>query len=154
MIEELKKLSEAELETLYNAPVWVTILIAGADNKFDKKELQEAISVTHLKQKRARQALIDYYKEVSRNFESNLKGYISLLPQDARDRTELLSENLAKLNLILPKLDKSFSTQFYESIKDLAQKVANASGGIMGFLATGYEESKLLNLKMIKDPSI
>ncbi len=153
MIEELKKLNEAELETLYNAPVWVTLLIAGADNKFDKKELQEAISVTHLKERRARQALIDYYREVGRNFEANLKGYISLLPGDVQERTKVLSDNLARLNAILPKLDKSFSVQFYESIKDLAQKVANASGGIMGFLSTGYEESKLLNLKMINDPS-
>lgn len=153
MIEEFKKLTEDEINVLYGAPVWVTILIAGADSKIEKREIDEAISVTKLKQRRARQALIDYYKEVQRGFESNLKGYVMFLPKDVKERTKILTENLEKLNSILPKLEKSFSVQFYQSIKDLAEKVARSSGGIMGFLTLGYEESKLVDLKMIKDPS-
>lgn len=154
MIEEFKNLSVDEVEVLLNTPVWVTLLIAGADNKIDKREIEEAVSLTQLKQNRARQPLTDYYKEVNKSFESNLKGYVSLLPKDKELRNQILIENLEKLNNILPRLEASFAIQFYQSIRDFAEKIANASGGIMGFLTLGYEESKVVKLKMIKDPSI
>lgn len=154
MIEEFKNLTPEEVNVLYDAPVWVTILIAGADNDIEKKEINEALSLARLKQKRARQALIEYYKQVYKAFEANLNGYLLFLPKDVNERTQILTQNLEKLNKILPKLEKSFAIQYFQSLKDLAEKVAHASGGIMGFLTLGYEEAKLIQLKMIKDPSI
>jgi len=153
MIEAFRNLNEEEEQVLYDIPVWVTILIAGADSKIDKKEIKEAISVTRLKKIRARQDLIEYYHKVSLGFESNLKGYLALLPEDTTESSKIIIKNLEKVNSILPKLERAFAIHFYESLKDLAKKVANASGGFMGFLAIGYEESKLIDLKMIKDPS-
>ncbi len=151
-MEDLQELNEEELGTLYNAPVWVTLLIAGADSQIEKKEIEEAVSITNLKKKRARKDLIEYYTEVSKNFETNLKGHLALLPEDTKEQAEILIGNLEKLNPILAKIDYSFAVQFYESLKDLANKVAQASGGVMGFLTIGYEESKLVGLKMINKP--
>ncbi len=152
-MKDLKILDQEELATMYNAPVWVALLIAGADSHIDKKEIKEAISIANLKRNRARKDLVEYYHEVANNFENNLKGHLALLPKDTREQAEILIENLEKLNPILTKIDPTFSVQFYESLKDLASKVAHATGGVMGFLSVGYEESKLVGLKMIKDPS-
>ena len=42
--------------------------------------------------------------------------------------------------------------KFYDSIEDWAKRIAEASGGIMGYMSVTYEEAKLLTLKMIRPP--
>ena len=60
MIEEFKALTPDEVEVMLKAPILVSILIAGADNNIDNTEIREAISISRLKQKKARLDLIDY----------------------------------------------------------------------------------------------
>lgn len=152
MIDQFKVLSNEEVETMLKVPILVSILIAGADNEIDNSEIKEAVSIARLKQKKARVDLIDYYKEVAVDFEDKLKVMIQHFPAKAEERNPVIIEELEKVNDILPKLDKKFSIEFYSSIKDIAKKIAEASGGLLGYLAVGYEESKLIGLNMIKDP--
>ena len=42
MISELEELNKQEYRLLYDAPLLVSILIAGADNNIDKKEIDRA----------------------------------------------------------------------------------------------------------------
>lgn len=153
MIPEFDKLTEEEVELLLSAPILVSILIAGADNEIDKSETKQAVNISKDKQKRARASLIDYYKKVGENFEDKLKVMIQNYPVDAKSRNPLLMEELEKLNDILPKLDDQFAIELYESLKDIAKKIAEASGGVLGYMAIGYEESKLIGLNMIDDPT-
>ncbi|MTI37897.1 hypothetical protein E1140_00195, partial [Fulvivirga lutimaris] len=96
---------------------------------------------------------IDYYREVGTDFEDKLKVMIQQFPVSAEERNPIIIEELTKLNSILPKLGNNFAEEFYASIKDLAKKIAESSGGILGYMAVGYEESKLIELKMINNPS-
>lgn len=153
MIPEFDKLTEEEINVLHSAPILVSILIAGADNEIDNSEIKKAVSISKDKQKRARASLLEYYKEIGDNFEDKLKVMIQSFPSSAKDRNPILIEELEKLNDILPKIDSHFSTEFYESLKDIAKKIAESSGGVLGYMAIGYEESKLIGLKMIDDPS-
>ncbi|MBA4057236.1 MAG: hypothetical protein C0490_21160, partial [Marivirga sp.] len=57
------------------------------------------------------------------------------------------------LNVLWRKLDKSFSLQFYQMLKELAGKIAGSSGGLWGMKTVTNEEAKYLQLPMIKDPS-
>lgn len=152
MIDQFKALSNEEIETMLQVPILVSILIAGADNEIDNSEIKEAVSIARLKQKKARIDLIDYYKEVAVDFEDKLKVMIQHFPAKAEERNPIIIAELEKVNDILPKLDRKFSIEFYSSIKDIAKKIAEASGGLLGYLAVGYEESKLIGLNMIKDP--
>ena len=152
MVKEFENLREDEVEVLLTAPVYVAILIAGADGEIDKSERKEAIEVAHSKQGRAREQLVEYYKEVGLSFEEKFTRLISELPEDADERGKAITTELRKLNFILPKVDKNFSFKLYASLKDLAKKIAEASGGILGYLSVSYEESKLIELKMINDP--
>lgn len=153
MIKEFENLREDEIEVLVNAPVQVAILIAGADGNIDKSERKEAIEVARSKQSRAREQLVDYYKLVGESFEEKFNGMIDSLPEDAEERNKAITAELRKLNFIFPKLEKNFSIKLYASLKDLAKKIAEASGGILGYLSVSYEEAKLIELKMINDPN-
>ncbi len=146
-------LREDQIELMHRAPLLVAILIAGADDNIDKKEIREAINISKLKQSKSRVLLRDFYSEVGLDFEEKLNDEIAGLPSLARKRNPVIIEELGKLNLILPKLDKQFAVQFYESMKDIAKRIASASGGILGYMAVDYDEQKLMDLKMIRNPA-
>ena len=152
MIKYFENLRDEDAQLMYRVPVYITILIAGADDKIDKKELQEAISIANLKKIKARKLLVDYYAEVVDTFEEDLYKEIDALPDRAEERNPILIEKLERINIIFHYLDNSFAVQFYESIKDWAKKIASASGGILGFLSVGLEESKFIELRMIRNP--
>lgn len=153
MIKEFESFSHEQVELLLKAPILVSILIAGADDEIDKSEIKKAINIAQDKQKRARAALIDYYKEVGENFEDKLMVMIQSYPSDSKTRNPQIIEELEELNDLLPKLDKHFAVELYESLKDIAKKIAEASGGVLGYMSIGYEESKLIGLNMLDDPS-
>ncbi|MGK7392449.1 MAG: hypothetical protein ACNS60_18995 [Candidatus Cyclobacteriaceae bacterium M2_1C_046] len=153
MIDEFQNLSEDETETMYKVPVLVSILIAGADNEIDRSEIRKAVDLSSIKQRSAREELIAYYREVGQDFEDKMKVLILQYPSEADKRNKEIIEELEELNKILPKLDRKFAIEFYASVKDIAKKVAEASGGVLGYMNIGYEESRLIDLKMIKDPA-
>ncbi len=153
MIKYFEKLREDEIRLMYRAPLLVAILIAGADNKIDEKELKEAVSLFKLKQIKARNLLIDYYKEVGETFEADLKEEIASLSSSAEKRNPQIVDELRHLNIIFPKLDRTFTIEFYESMKEIAQNVAHASGGLFGYLTVGYEESRYVDLNFIRNPA-
>lgn len=153
MIPEFEPLREDEIDVLLKAPVHVAILIAGADGTIDKTEKKQAIDVARNKQSRARDQLAEYYKIVGEKFEENFFSLLDALPAGTEERTQAVSIELRKLNFILPKIDKNFGIKLYSSLKDLAKKIAEASGGVLGYLSVSYEEAKLMELRMIKEPS-
>lgn len=153
MIKELERLSAPEAETMAKAPLLVCILIAGADNEIDKKEVKRAIALSEKKKDKVKVSLAQFYKEVSADFEDKLKIILQGLPVESTQRNPLIFEELSKINLILPKIEKYFAQEFYKSLRYIAKKIAESSGGMLGMKTVGEDESKLIGLPMIKDPS-
>ena len=153
MIEEFKKLRDDEIEVLLKAPVLVAVLIAGADSKIDKGEIEQAIKVAESKKSRAREQLLPYYKEAGIDFENKLNHAIAELPSGVDERNDAITKELRKLNHILPKIDIAYAIKLHASLKDMAKKIAEASGGVLGYMSVSYEEAKLMDLPMLKDPS-
>lgn len=151
-VKEFENLREDEIQIMLKAPVYVAILIAGADGKIDKSERKEAIEVARSRQSRAREQLVEYYKAVGETFETDFNHLVDTLPEDVKDRNTDIEQELRKLNFILPKIDRVFAIKLYASLKDLAKKIAEASGGVLGYLSVSYEEKTLMDLKMINDP--
>lgn len=157
MIPIFENLNKKEIDLLLNAPVMVTILVAGADNFIDTDEQEGAIKMTKYRQFTEDKILHDYYSEVYKNFEKNLKKfveYINSFPSDAKDRNPYISNELSKLNELMPKLDKKFAYCFYESLKSFAKHIAESSGGILGYGSISSEEKEWVELKMINKPAI
>ena len=154
MIAEFDSLSDAEIELLLKAPILVCILVAGADNDIDRTEIQEAINLAKKKSKKSRARLIEFYATVATDFEDKLKIVIQSFPVEAVKRNPLISQELTLLNAILPKIEKSFAIDFYESIKEMALKIAESSGGLFWLKKSiGPEEAKFVGLPMIKNPA-
>ncbi len=153
MIPEFAKLSNSEMELMLRAPILACILIAGADGEIDRKEIQGAIEVARKKQRRSLANLLEFYREVGEDFEDKLKVVIQNYPMNSAERNPLIVKELSQLNAILPKLDKSFAVGYYNSIKEIARKIAESSGGLLGLNKIGQEEAKFVGLIMIKDPS-
>lgn len=153
MIKEFEALREDEVSVLLDAPVYVTILVAGSDGNIDNAERKEAISTARQKQSRAREQLLEYYQEVGGRFEDRLTELMESLPESTEERMKIITQELRKLNFIFPKIDKNFTVKLYASLQELAKKIAEASGGLMGYLSVSYDEKKAMELNMIKDPS-
>ena len=152
MLKELERLSVSELEQLVKAPLLVCILIAGADNEIDNKELKGAIELA--KKGKAKASISEFYKMATEDFEDKLKIILQGLPFESTRRNPLLIDELSKLNSILRKIDKKFATDFYVSLLYIAKKIAESSGGVLGMKSVGDEEMELISLSMIKDPSL
>ena len=150
-MKELDKLSASEVEIMMKAPLLVCVLIAGADNEIDNKEIKGAIELAEEAQ--AKVDLSEFYKMVTEDFEDKLKIILQGLPIESTQRNPILFEELNLLNAVFPKLKKSFAQEYYKSLRFLAKKVAESSGGVLGIKSVGEEEMKFLKLPMIKDPS-
>ena len=153
MINFFKKLREDEVKLMYKGPTLVTVLIAGADDRIDNKEIKEAIEFTKLGQSKGKNLMVDFYKEIAETFEHDLKELIHTLPEDAEARNPVIVEELRRLNIILPKLDRQFAIQYYESMQEIASAVAKASGGILGYMSVGFEEARYVDLNFIRNPA-
>ena len=152
MQKELDLLSSTEVETLIKAPLLVCILIAGADNEIDSKEVKGAMELAEKGKTNA--SVTEFYKLVSEDFEDKLKIVLQSLPNEAALRTPLIINELSKLNSILSKVKKSFAQDYYNSLRYIAKKIAESSGGMLGMKSVGDEEMEFFNLPMIKDPSL
>ena len=153
MLKSLSKLTDDEVEEMYLVPVWISILIAGADNIIDQSEVSKAIKLAKEKGKEENELIIDYYGHVAQRFEVNLKGYVALMPEDAKKRIDFLVNKLERVNYFFSKIEKEIAYRLYLSFRDFAYKIAHASGGIFGLLSVSFAESKFIDLKMIIDPS-
>ncbi|MBS1552072.1 MAG: hypothetical protein JST15_08405 [Bacteroidetes bacterium] len=152
MIPEFKNLNDHEIHIMLSAPALITLLIAGAEGNIEEKEIDWGAKIAHFRAEDKDSILQNYYKEVDRTFDESLKEYIVMIPHDVHDRTEKINSRLAKINQILPKLDKKFAMEFYKSILTLSTQVAKASGGIWGYGSISREEQKLIDLDVIHRP--
>jgi hypothetical protein len=152
MIEGLKKLSSSQLELVMKAPFLVCILIAGADGNIDKKEIKGALRLAEKNQSREKSKLMEFYENSMEDFEDKLKVILRSFPSDAVQRGSLIVAELQGLNQVFSKLDTGLSIELYKSLKELALKVAQSSGGVLGFGAIAEEEARLITLPMLDNP--
>jgi len=152
MLRELEKLSSSELDSLAKSPMLVCILIAGADSQIDNKEINSAIDLA--KKGKAKASVAEFYRTASEDFEDKLKIILQGLPFESVKRNAVISDELSQLNTILPKIDPRFAMDFYDSLRYIAKKIAESSGGLLGIKSIGEEEMKLVSLPMIKFQSI
>jgi hypothetical protein len=153
MIPQFKNLNESEKTALLDAPALIAVLIAGADNDIDQKEINYSEKIAHYRAGNNESMLQDYYLEVDKFIHDAIAQQINTLPKDLIERQNILSEELSKLNEILPKLDKGFASELYKSYLSFAKSVAKSSGGLWGYASITPEEERLLGLSMINSPA-
>jgi hypothetical protein len=153
MIPALDSLNDSELEVMLRSPMLVCILIAGADGTIDSKEIKKAVYVAEKKTTKSKASLLEFYHLVNEDFEDKLKIVMLGLPVIADERNRLIVEELSRLNDVFRKLDRNFVKDFHWSLKFMAEKIADSSGGLLGLKKVGEEEERFVDLPMIKVPS-
>jgi hypothetical protein len=143
---------EEELDVLALAPVWVILLVAGADGNIDRKEKQEALSIMQRWCDCIGPESPDLWRDVVQNFETNIRGYQMLLPSDPEKRNEVLVSKINRLNDFIDRLDRAFADRYVAFLRDLANRVATASGGFFRYRTTQAESDRFAGLPMIAYP--
>ncbi len=146
------ELSSSEKELLLKTPALITVLVAGSDGDYNNKEIDRAQDVTFWKKIHARPDLQGYYDQVRPRISADIDKLTKEMPGSVNDRFNSLSSELEKLNPVLQKLDHRLAEQLYASWRELAKQTAEISGGVLGYLSIGYNESKVITLPMVNDP--
>ena len=147
---ELSRLSHNDKELLLKAPLLVCILIAGADGKIDDKEIKKTLQMTE-HQKSVDRVLEVFFSELVADFEEKLRVLIQTYSTKTEERNAMISDELAGLNSLWPRLPARFATAYYEMLKRFAHDIAKSSGGLWGGKISS-EEALLLELPMISPP--
>lgn len=154
MLNNLTQLSKEERDLLIVAPSLVAALIGGADGEFSDDEIERAAELIHIKTfSEKHEHVREIYELLAHeNTEADLINLMLSLPKSTQERNNYLSNRLAQLNDILPKLRYSFSLRFYKSLRQIAHLVATVDGGFWGVGAIHHEEEKFIKLPMINEP--
>lgn len=152
MFEYIHNLSESEKNLVLNAPLYVTILVAGADGEISHEEKKKAIEIIHIKSFAEGYEMREIYKNLEYDVAHELRTLIAALPEATTERNQYLSDLLAGLNQIFPKLDKNFAVKYYKSLREFAHYIAHAEGGFWGVASVSSAEKEVVKLPMIMDP--
>jgi hypothetical protein len=144
------RLSQKEKDRLSALPVYIVLLIAGADGKIDEAEINKAVKLSRERISATDSDLEEFFDRGYQDFEDKLKAVISSLPRDKASVQKSIKAEIDSLNKILKNLDKNYVKTLTDHLKNLATQVAKASGGRLGFGAIGAEESSLINLTFLK----
>lgn len=152
MFEHISNLKNEEKEIILNSPMYVSLLIAGADGDINVAEKQRIIELIHTKTFSEKYELRELYKSLDHDSETELRKLIASLPEERLARTEILTELLSRLNHIMPKLEHRFQVELYKSLRQFAYYIAKADGGFWGLGGVTLAEENLLQLPMIHNP--
>jgi hypothetical protein len=153
MISALKHLTSTEMELIYKAPILVSILIAGADGKIDRKEIEGAIRLAEKNTSAGGSEVSVLYQEIAQDFEDKLKILEQQYPYNAAQRNPLLVTELSQLNTLWPKVSSTFAHEFYQTLLNISHQIARSSGGMLGYKSVGSEEAQYVELTMVANPS-
>jgi tellurite resistance protein len=152
MLYQLQKLSEEERFAVQQAPIWVTLLIACADDDIEESEIDRAKEIVHIKSFATQNDVKNLYKDVDSQMDESIDKALKALPANGEERIALLEKQISQLNDILPKLDHAYAVQLHKSLTSLAVSVAQADGGFFGINRISREEAKYIHLPMLVKP--
>lgn len=149
-IASLSQLSTEEINLVMNTPALVSLLIGGADNNFDNEEKERAKKIVAFRKTTGDPLLFEYFNLVEETFENEIQILSERYSGDVLERNSKITEELVKLNEILPKMDHNYANALLQNWRTLAKGVAEASGGFLGMFEESSEEAHLVGLKMIE----
>jgi hypothetical protein len=152
MHSKIAHLSHEEQQLIHDAPVLVTVLLAGADGDFLQSEIKEAVKIIHIKTYSESKDVRGVYKDIDGHSAEMIDEMIHSLPHIPLERTNILKARLSGLNHIFPKLDHAFAVDLFKSLRELAYYVSRAHDGGMGISYRNEQEKHLVHLDFLHEP--
>lgn len=152
MLEHINNLKAEEKDIIIHSPMYVSVLIAGADGEVNDAERKRILELIHTKTFSEKYELRELYQTLDHDAAHELRELIAALPHDRNERNQFLVDKLAKLNTIFPKLEHRFQIQLYKSLRQFAHYIAHAEGGFWSVGAVKHAEQEYMKLPMIINP--
>lgn len=152
MLHQLRNLNQRETDLLAAAPVWVMLLIACADQNIEESEVNRGKEIIRIKSFAEKSDVRFVYSDLESQMDNIIDDALKSLSADGQERIDFISSKLEELNDVLPKVDRSFAIQFYNSLRDLAIYVAQASDSFFGVNHINSDEQKYIKLPMLNKP--
>lgn len=152
MLEHINNLTDEEKNIIIHSPMYVSVLIAGADGEVNDTEKKRILELIHTKTFSEKYELKELYKTLDHDAAHELRELIAALPEEKVARNQYLVELLSRLNAIMPKLEHRFQVHLYKSLRQFAHYIAHAEGGFWRVGAVKHAEQEYLKLPMIHNP--
>ncbi len=145
-----ENLSPAELNELLDAPLLVALLVGLADGNFDREERRWAAHLLEVHTYIEPRELRRMFDQILEDFPTKVDALTASFPADAAARNQAISEKLAQVNDILPKIAPQLAYRYYRSLVGLAAETAKASGGFLRIGGVSAAEAKWVKLPMLR----
>ncbi len=126
-----ENLSIHEQELLLKFPAYISLLAANTDGKFDEAEKRSTIEFEHIKTYSCDPLLVDFFKEVDKNFVRMIEELDKALPLGKANRDEAIKSKLEELEKITLKLDANYSAVMHQSMKSFKEHVSRAHHNVL-----------------------
>ena len=121
-IASLSQLSTEVVNLVLNTPALVSLLLGGADNNFDNEEKERAKKIVAFRKTTGDPLLFEYFNLVEETFENEIQILSERYSGDALERNSKITEELVKLNEILPKMDHNYANALLQNWRTLAKR--------------------------------
>lgn len=141
-------LNQEEIDLLGDAFSWILLLLSLDSGRITIPEQNEAAHTLKVRGYEENHLFYQFYDQVSSQFDVRTESWKDRigLGADARQRYE---ELIAKLNPTLAKLSPPVGRRMYKDYLTFAHRIANASGGFMGFGKISKSEKAIIGLPML-----
>lgn len=130
-MKQFNNLSNLEKESLLKFPAYISLLAADSDDKFDMTEEKSAIKFAHIKTFSSDPLLTEFYKEAEKVFKHNIEQLDKELPKERKQREAAIKNELSKLEKIVLKLGKDYTSTMHRSMKSFKDHVSQAHHNVL-----------------------
>jgi len=148
MAKYFDMISQDDKQILQETFVYITLLVASAENELTDPEIHEAVNTIKVRGYEANHLFHEFYDEIGQTFEADLSKARSE-HEINRASEDYYARRISRVNEVLEKLPVSVAKRLYKDYKSFAHRIANADGGILGFGTISREERNLIELPMI-----
>ncbi len=121
-----KELSLQEIKALLKFPAYISILAAFNDKKLEEGEKKAAIKFAQAQTYICDPLLTEFYIEVNKVFENNIKQLENDLPKEMARREAAIIKELKKLEKIALKLGIEFASALNRNMNTFTEHVSKA----------------------------
>jgi hypothetical protein len=126
-----ENLSKTEQQEFLEFPVYISLLAANKDGETDEKEKQTAIAFNHMKTYTGNPMLAGFYAKADKVFKRNFIQLDNELPKGKQQRDAAIKTELAKIETLLLKFDKTYAATMHQGMKSFKEHVSAAHQSVL-----------------------
>jgi hypothetical protein len=129
------QLSKADQDEFLKLPVYISLLAANEYGATDDIDRKTAVEFDHTKTYTCNPVLSGFYEKADSVFQKNFTNLDNELPKGKIARAGAIKAELAKLEKLLLKFDKHYTSVMHESMKSFKDHISAAHWNVLdGFL--------------------